>query len=165
MVVGDYRTVRSRNASNAGGMPVMVLVILAAVAVGLAGFWYLERISREPVRNVPVLTPEAKAYVRHLKLSDVAMTAKETYLKQTLVEITGKITNTGDRPLRLVEINCVFYDPYGQVVLRQRVAIVRPKTGGLKPGETKDFRLPFDEIPESWNQQMPQLVIAQILFG
>lgn len=165
MVLGDHRAVRSENGWQAGGVPVMVLVILAAVAVGLAGFWYLEQLARQPVRDVPVLTPEAKAYVRHLKLSDVAMTAKETYLKQTLVEITGKITNTGSRPLRLVEINCVFYDPYGQVVLRQRVAIVRPKAGGLKPGETKDFRLPFDEIPDSWNQQMPQLVIAQILFG
>lgn len=165
MVMGEYRTVRSGNGPKAGGVPVMVLVVLAAVAVGLAGFWYLERLSRQPVRDVPVLTPEAKAYVRYLKLSDVAMTAKETYLKQTLVEITGRITNTGNRPLRLVEINCVFYDPYGQVVLRQRVAIVRPKAGGLKPGETKDFRLPFDEIPESWNRQMPQLVIAQILFG
>jgi hypothetical protein len=59
----------------------------------------------------------------------------------------------------------VFYDAYGQVVLRERVAIVRSRTGGLQPGETKSFRLPFDSIPESWNQAMPQLVIAQVLFG
>jgi hypothetical protein len=36
--------------------------------------------------------------------------------------------------------------------------------GGLAPGETKQFRLPFDDIPENWNQVMPQLVIAQIQF-
>jgi hypothetical protein len=111
-----------------------------------------------------LLTPEAKAYVRYLKLDEVQMKATEAFLKQTLVEITGKITNTGDRRLRQVDINCIFYDPYGQVVLRERVSIVRPRTGGLNPGETKDFRLPFDNIPESWNQAMPQMVIAQILF-
>jgi hypothetical protein len=64
----------------------------------------------------------------------------------------------------VVEINCVFYDPYGQVVLRQRVPIVSQKVGGLAPGETKPFRLPFDNLPESWNNAMPQMVIAGIEF-
>ena len=73
--------------------------------------------------------------------------------------------NTGGRALRTVEINCVFYDPYGQIVLRKRVAIVSKKMGGLTPGEVKEFRLPFDEIPESWNQALPQLVIASIEFS
>jgi hypothetical protein len=63
-----------------------------------------------------------------------------------------------------VEIYCVFQDYYGQVTLRQRVPIVNPKMGGLKPGETKSFRLPFDNLPESWNQKMPQLVIASVRF-
>jgi hypothetical protein len=35
----------------------------------------------------------------------------------------------------------------------------------LKPGESRDFRLPFDDIPGSWNNQMPQLVIARIEFS
>ena len=36
---------------------------------------------------------------------------------------------------------------------------------GLKPGETKSFRLPFDDLPESWNQVMPQLRIAAVKFS
>jgi hypothetical protein len=59
----------------------------------------------------------------------------------------------------------VFYDGYGQMVLRKRVPIVSTRMGGLKPGEVKSFRLPFDEIPSSWNQQMPQLVIAGVNFS
>jgi hypothetical protein len=103
-------------------------------------------------------------YVNHLKLSDVDMSAHEDYFRQRVVEITGKIQNAGDRKLNLVEINCVFYDPYGQVVLRQRTPIVSHKAGGLSPGDTKPFRLPFDTIPESWNNVMPQMVIARIDF-
>jgi len=64
----------------------------------------------------------------------------------------------------VVEINCVFYDAYGQVVLRERVAVVGRRTGSLAPGGMKSFRLAFDNIPESWNQALPQLVIAQIVF-
>ena len=36
------------------------------------------------------------------------MEAHESYMKQSVVEITGNIQNTGDRVLELVEINCVF---------------------------------------------------------
>jgi hypothetical protein len=112
----------------------------------------------------PELTQEAKAYVKNLQLSDVEMKATESYMGSQLVEILGKITNNGDRTLRQVDLNCVFYDPYSQVVLRQRVSIVRTKTGELKPRETKSFRLPFDSLPQSWNQTMPQMVIAGIVF-
>jgi hypothetical protein len=137
--------------------------ILGALALVVAGaIWYLNR--PVPPPPPPVLTPEAKAYVRYLKLSDVGMKATESIAKQLLVEIEGKIGNQGDRTLKLVEINCVFYDPYGQLVLRERVPIVGRRNGTLAPGEIKNFRLAFDNLPPSWNQSDPQLVIAQILF-
>ncbi len=145
-------------------IPVPLLVVAALAILGAAAYWFIDYQARQQAPQGPTLTPEAKAYVKHLQLSDVEMKARESYSKQTLVEIVGKITNAGDRGLKRVEINCVFYDPYGQLVLRDRVPIVRQQTGGLKPGETKSFRLAFDFIAESWNQSMPQLVIAQIVF-
>ncbi len=144
--------------------PSAIIIVVVMLAVG-AGFWYLDYQAKHMTVPKVILTPEAKAYVKYLKLGDVRMKATDAYLRQTLVEILGQITNFGDRNLASVEINCVFYDPYGQIVLRQRVAIVRRDRGGLKPGETKDFRLAFDTIPESWNQALPQLVIAQIVFN
>ena len=145
-------------------IPVLPLVVGLALVAGAAGFLALERHSDPPSRP-PVLTGDARAYVHHLKLSEVEMKAQESYLKQAVTEITGKIGNEGNRVLRLVEINCVFSDPYGQVVLRRRVPIVSQRSGGLAPGEVKSFRLAFDDIPESWNQALPQLVIAQIVFS
>ena len=146
-------------------IPPWAIVIVLLLAAGLAGFMYLERAANQPPPEPPPLTAEARAYVRYLKLSDVQMKAHESYLKQSVVEITGNIENAGDRKMNLVEIKCVFYDAYGQVVLRERVPIVSQKIGGVAPGDTKSFRLPFDNIPESWNQMMPQLVIARIDFG
>jgi hypothetical protein len=93
------------------------------------------------------------------------MKAAKNYFSQVVVEIAGSITNSGDRNLDTVEIYCVFKDYYGQTTLRQRVPIVSAKMGGLKPGETKSFRLPFDNLPDSWNQGMPQLVIASVKFN
>ena len=146
------------------GIPPAALVVALVVIFGAGFFVYLDRASHRPPPPPAPLTGEAKAYVRSLKLADVEMQKHESYLKQSVVEITGKIGNNGDRNLQMVEINCVFYDPYGQVVLRERVPIVSRKVGGLAPGELKNFRLAFDNVPESWNQALPQLVIAQIVF-
>jgi hypothetical protein len=139
-------------------------VLAVVLAIGGGAFWWLDRESRNLHEQQPVLTQEGKAYTRSLKLSGVEMKAAESYLKQEIVEITGNITNNGDRTLKLVEINCVFYDAYGQLVLRQLAAIAGGRMGNLAPANTKSFRLAFDNIPGSWNKQMPQLVIAQIVF-
>lgn len=145
-------------------VPPLVFILLALVVLGGGGFWYLEQQSHRVVTTKAVLTPEAKAYVSNLKLSEVDMKAAEAYLDQRLVEIVGKITNGGDRKLKNVYVNCVFQDPFGKVVLREEVAILPARAGGLGPGETKSFRLAFDNLPGSWNQALPQLVIAQIAF-
>jgi hypothetical protein len=145
-------------------VPPAALIVGALLVVGAAGFFYLDRAAKRPAPPPPGLSGDARAYVRNLKLFDVEMKAQESYLKQAVTEITGKIGNDGNRVMQLVEINCVFMDPYGQVVLRERVPIVSRKMGTLAPGEIKGFRLAFDNIPESWNQAMPQMVIANIQF-
>ena len=48
---------------------------------------------------------------------------------------------------------------------REHVSIVRENMGGLKPGDEKAFRLAFDTVSESWNQTMPNLVIASMQFS
>ena len=142
----------------------MALVIGLVLALGLGGFLYLDRKASQPPPAPPPLTGAARAYARYLKLSDVTMKAHESYLKQSVVEIEGNIQNVGDRIIKTVEITCVFYDAYGQVVLRERVPIVSTKIGAVAPDQIKPFRLPFDNVPESWNQMLPQLVMAGIEF-
>lgn len=139
-------------------------VTLALTVVGLTlGVWYFKWREAHPSKPA-ALTSDAKAYTSSLALSGVEMKAAEAFAGQQVVEILGKISNKGDKALNVVEVTCVFYDAYGQIVLRERVGIVKPQAGGLKPGETKSFRMPFDTLPESWNQSLPSLVIANIQF-
>ena len=142
----------------------MAKVVGLVLVLGLGGFFYLDRASKKPPPEPPPLTGEARAYAGKLKQTNVEMKAHESYLKQSVVEIVGNIQNVGDRVVKTVEIRCVFYDAYGQVVLRERVPIVSPKVGAVAPEQIKSFRLPFDNVPESWNQAMPQLVMAGIEF-
>lgn len=104
-------------------------------------------------------SPEAKAYVSQLKLGEVNLKATESFAGQVVTEIEGKITNSGNRTVEYAAVSCLFYDSMNQMILREKVPIVK---AALKPGETRSFRLPFDDIPDSWNHQMPQLVVASI---
>lgn len=150
------RTVESKPVN----VPLLIVIGLLPVIVGL--IWYANKKADEPVAPPPAVTAEAKAYVKNLKLSGVDMKATENFAGAAVVEITGSIENAGDRELSRVELSCVFYDVSGLVVLRERVPIVR---AAMKPGETKPFRLAFEGVSQNWNQALPQMVIAQIVFS
>ena len=143
----------------------LIITIVVAVVIATGGFWYYQKLAhRKPVPVV--LTPEAKAYVRNLKITDSNMKANESFAGVIgVVEITGNIKNAGERNLNFVDIYCNFYDSYNQLVLREKSSIVGTRMGGLKPGETKAFRLAFDNIPPSWNQSIPGLISAQMQFA
>lgn len=163
-------------------IPPMAIVGGIVLVVGLAGFWYLDRASRRPPPAPAPPSAEARAYaVKYLKFvaddgvtpQSPEMKSHESYLKQSIVEITGNILNSGDRALNSVELNWIFYEPgsvmpngqlYQEVIWRERTFVVTKKTGGLEPGKARPFRVAFDDVPESWNQAMPKVVIAGIEF-
>lgn len=142
--------------------PVLVGIVLTVLALGGLAAWFLSQDRAQD--DAPIATAEAKQYVRNLALTDFEMKATESYLAQRIVEITGMIANNGPRKLRLIEVTCIFYDPMKREVKRERVAIVRPRSGGLAPQESKPYRLAFDTLPANWNQAQPQIVVANIEF-
>jgi hypothetical protein len=135
--------------------------IIAALAITLlaAGMFYLNRPAKT-VADAGEAPAEAKAYLPNLQLSDVTMQATANFMQQQVVEVQGKIANRGPRKLAVVEVYCLFYGADGKEVHRERLPIVR----ALEPGETRGFRLPFDSLPDAWNQAMPRLAIAKIAF-
>jgi len=145
-----------------GKLATVILVVVAGV-IAAGAVWWLEK-SGPPIEQEPELTAEAKEYTKNLDLANVEMKGTDNALGQTLVEIEGQITNKGDRTLRRVQLTCLFYEINGIEIMRERQVIVDPADGLFRPGETRRFRLPFDTIPDGWNQAMPRLAIAEILF-
>jgi hypothetical protein len=159
----------------------MAIVAGIVVLLGLGGFVYLDRLSKQPAPGPPPLTGEARAYVKFLKFvaadgstpENPVMESHESYLRQSVVEISGNLLNAGARPLNSVEVTWLFHEPgavmpdgqlYQEVIWRERTFLVTRKQGGLAPGQAKPFKVSFDNIPDAWNQAMPSLVIASIEF-
>jgi hypothetical protein len=144
----------------------LVPLLMAAVAVLalLGGVLYLNRPA--PKTLASTASHEAKAYLTNLGLSDVNMQASENLVNQKVVEVLGNISNNGPRELKSIDVYCLFYGLDGREVHRERLRIVggAGTPGSLKPGATKSFRMPFDSLPDGWNQALPKMVIAQITF-
>jgi hypothetical protein len=144
-------------------VPLVIGAIVVLLGAGVAFYLFWQSQQREEAS--PVLTPEAEAYLPFLDLVDVQMGASDTFLGQTLVEINGKIKNRGDRTVTLVEINCVFRDINGIEIAREPRVVIGSKTGPLASQQEKSFRLAFDNLPADWNQVLPNLFVAQIVFS
>lgn len=144
-------------------LSIIALVMLGLLVIAGGVFWYLERAAKQAA-NPDQLTAEAKSYVGNLKLSDVGIKATENMMHQSVVEILGKITNSGDRTVKAAALYCLFYDRNGQPIARERATLLKSSSGGLAPGATREFRLAFDNVPDTWNNTMPRLVIAQVQF-
>jgi hypothetical protein len=145
-------------------LPIAPFIVGAIVVIALmAGLMYVNKPAVKPPESTA--SAEAKAYLPNLELSSVTMKATENFMKQQVVEIEGNIANKGPRPLRSIDIYCHFYGVDGREVYRQRVPIVVSKGAPLRPGEVRRFRLPFDTLPDGWNQALPKMVIAQITFA
>jgi hypothetical protein len=141
-------------------IPVTALIIgLISIAILTAGLMYLNR--PVPPVSQDTAAADAKAYLPNLELGDVTMQATANFMNQQVVEIQGKIANHGPRKLALIEVYCQFFGVDGKEIYRERLAIAR----GLAPQETRSFRLPFDSLPDNWNQAMPRMAIAKISFA
>ena len=147
-------------------LPLPLVFSAALVAVGaISCLIYLGRSSPETRQNGPA-SPEARSYVSYLTLTDVSMKATENFMKQQVVEIEGKITNTGARAVEAIDVDCLFRGVDGREIYRERVPIVaQSRVGPMKSSETRRFRLAFDNLPDGWNQALPSLVIARITFA
>jgi hypothetical protein len=143
--------------------PVFVVIAAITVAIIAVAGWFLSRPAPEPALVVP--SPEAKAYLGNLQLKDVSLKAAENFMQQRVVYIDGSITNSGPRTITRIDVYCIFSDVNGREVYRERVPVVQGAPGAFPSNQTRTFELPFDNLPDSWNQALPRLVIAQIRFA
>lgn len=139
--------------------PASIVISLAGVLI-LGAFGWLTFGPKPAPPPPPVLTVEARAYLPNLGLDNVHMQAAESMANQRVVEILGNIINKGQRRVKVAEVTCVFRDFNNRELKRERLVIAT----SLAPGESKPFRLPFDDLADTWNQAMPSLIIAQIQF-
>jgi len=146
--------------------PVLVGVVLVGIVVGI-----LALILRSEQKK-PAPPP---AYAAYLKFSDLKASAAENFVGATVNYLDGTITNTGNQTVIHAVVQVTFKDDMGQIAQRGDEAIHVLHTGGpydeavdlnmspLAPGQSKPFRLTFENISAQWNHAYPDMQVTQVV--
>jgi len=145
--------------------PVLVGIVIVAVVVGVIAL--ILRSEQKP-------PPEPPAYAANLKFSDLKASAAQNFVGATVSYLDGTITNTGNQTVIHAVVAVTFKDEMGQVAQKEELPIHVLRTGGpydeavdlnmspLAPGQSKPFRLTFENISAQWNHEYPDLKVTQV---
>jgi hypothetical protein len=145
--------------------PILIGIVIVGVVVAV-----LALILRSEQKK-PVPPP---AYAANLKFSDLQTSAAQNFVGATVSYLDGTITNAGDKTVIHAVVQITFKDDIGQTAQREEAAIRVLRTGGpydeavdlsaspLAPGQSKQFRLSFENISAQWNHAYPDLQITQV---
>ncbi len=113
-------------------------------------------------------------YVASLPISHIQMSEAANFAGGKVTYIDGQIANTGGKVVDGILVAVVFKNDIGELpqeetmplsLIRTRepyVDIESVAADPLKPGEQKDFRLIFDRVTPTWNQQYPAIRVVRV---
>ncbi len=145
--------------------PILIGIVVVGVVVGALALI---------LRGEPKKPAEPPAYAANLKFSDLKTSAAQNFVGATVSYIDGVITNTGNMTVIHAVVQVTFKDEMGQIAQRDELPIHVLQTGGpydeavdlvmspLAPGQSKPFRLTFENISAQWNHAYPDLQITAV---
>jgi hypothetical protein len=105
---------------------------------------------------------EDLSYASQVTFSDLHLSAAENFLGQQVVYLDGEITNRGSKAVRQLKVRMFFHDLMNQVVLREEQELWGERSDHLGAGQARSFQVRFDQVPDAWNRQVPELQIVHL---
>lgn len=153
------------------------LLVAALVGLGvLAGIIWLGPPGSRPETaqvpdQLPPLNAEAKAYVPQVEIGSLEISRWANFLGQEVIYLDLTLTNQGTGTILALELTIEFLDAYNRVVLREtvrpigarRTTVAAQRAAPLPPGQSRDFRASFEELPAAWNRLPPRIRVTGLL--
>lgn len=145
--------------------PIVVGIVVVGIVVGILAL-LLRTEQKKPAPPPP--------YAANLKFSELKTSAAQNFVGATVSYLDGSISNTGNQTVIHAVVQVTFKDELGQIAQREELPIHVLRTGGpydeavdltlspLATGETKPFRLTFENISAQWNHAYPDLQLTQV---
>ena len=151
----------------------LIAVVVAALILGVFIF-YLPRVPRRGPNPTSAEVP-AQPFGQTLQITDVKVQPSPV---GGSVYVLGTVSNASPKKINDVTVVARFYDKDHNVIHQDTVpmqALSKRKTADtvpvslaedpLSPDSTKEFRLAFDNIPNTWNNEAPAIEIAHVGFA
>ncbi len=168
---GLFRPDRPAEREPRSPLPWIIALVVVLIVVGV--LFVLGRHHEPANPGGPGLAPPdpyaASLPITHLQMSQAGSVSgtQTTYLD-------GQITNSGQKTVTAVTIQVAFHgfeNPIAKketlplTLIRTREPYVDTQSVGaapIRPGQTRDFRLIFDSLPQDWNQNYPELRVISV---
>lgn len=152
-------------------VPWIVALVVALVVVGV-----LVVLSRhqQPANPGGAGLAPADPYAASLPMSNIQMSQAGNMAGSQTTYVDGQIRNQGQRTVTAITVQVAFHgfeNPIAQketmpltlIRTRQPYVDTEPVSAApIGPGETREFRLIFDSLPQDWNQNYPEIRIIQV---
>jgi hypothetical protein len=145
---------------------VVVVVVLSLVLISS----HRERTARQAENASQTPDP----YASQLSIGNLQMSEAANFAGGKVTYVDGTITNKGDKTVTGMTVMVTFKNdmaeppqkspmPLSLIRTREPYVDIEPVSAEpLKPGDTHEFRLIFDHISPTWNQQYPTIQATHV---
>ena len=157
--------------SNRGKLALIAAVVVAVLIVAGA---LLVRADRSRNAVAPIAVRQADPYAKDLVFSQLAMSQSTSLSGGTSTFIDGHVKNAGPATLTGITMQVLFRNdvnlapqvetlPLTLIRTHEPYVDTEPVSAApLKPGDEAEFRLIFESVTGSWNQQMPDILAVGV---
>lgn len=113
-------------------------------------------------------------YASSLPITHVQMSQASSMAGSQTTYIDGQITNSGQKTVTGITVQVAFHGfenpiarketlPLALVRTREPYVDTQPVSAApILPGQTREFRLIFDSVPQDWNQNYPEIRVIEV---
>ena len=159
----------SQQKSQPEGRSWLPWIIAGAVVVAVLVWLTISSHQQRAARQAQNASATPDAYASQLAISNLKMSEAANFAGGKVTYVDGTIANKGDKIVGSVTVVVTFHNDIGEppqiapmplTLIRTRepyVDIEALSAEPLKPGDSHDFRLIFDHVSPTWNQQFPTI--------
>jgi Protein of unknown function (DUF2393) len=149
-------------------------VAVVAVLVWLLVAGHRAQVEQRAAQQAELSSQKPDPYAAQLSIGNLQMSEATNFTGSKVTYVDGTITNNGTKTVTAVNVVVTFKNDIGEppqqtpmplTLIRTRdpyVDIEPVSAEPLKPGESHDFRLIFDHVSPTWNQQYPTIQVTRI---
>ena len=116
----------------------------------------------------------ADPYAANLPISNVQMSQSGSMSGGQTTYIDGQITNNGQQTVTGITVQVAFHGFTTPIAKKATMPLMLVRTrqpyvdlqavsaAPILPGQSRDFRLIFDSVPQDWNQNYPEIRVIQV---
>jgi hypothetical protein len=113
-------------------------------------------------------------YAANLPITNLQMSQAGNMAGSQTTYVDGQITNKGEKTVTGITVQVAFRGFTNPIAKKETMPLTLIRTrqpyvdtepvsvAPIHPGETADFRLIFDNIPQDWNQNYPEIRVIQV---